>query len=151
MKAKKYREDFDYKAFGRRLRSARLALGLSEEEAAAAAGRTVKTWLKYESTGCGYITEAILRFVDKHRVNLDWLFAGDGPPRLRSDPHDPPPLPWLNTNDLTRKELGEFVAHTPRGMLPVVVEGGWFMYLKERYREEFESLNRIRVLPRLVG
>ena len=42
------RAEFDDRAFGRRLR---LALEVTEQEAAAAVGRTAKTWRKYEQTG----------------------------------------------------------------------------------------------------
>src|SRR6478672_10621884 len=42
---------FDYRGFGHRLRVTRIMLGLTEEEAAAAAGCTVYTWRKYEYLG----------------------------------------------------------------------------------------------------
>lgn len=83
---------FDDAAFARRLRSARLALGLSEEEAASAAGRSARTWRRYEETGAGHVTRPLIKFVKEHRINLfrhgielDWLIAGQlaRPPRLR--------------------------------------------------------------------
>ena len=46
--------DFDDRAFGHRLRVTRLALGITEAEAAKAAGRSVATWRKYEATGKGH-------------------------------------------------------------------------------------------------
>lgn len=86
-------EPFDYGGFAQRLRQARLALGLTEEQAAASAGRTVKTWRKYEATGRGRITGAILQFSDLHRISLDWLCCGEGPmPPLRPAPHPKPTL-----------------------------------------------------------
>ena len=82
-------DGFDHKAFGRRLREVRLTLGLTEEQAAADAGRSVMTWRKYEETGRGYITAAIVQFASVHRIRLDWLFCGDGSP-----PVPRPKLVW---------------------------------------------------------
>lgn len=149
-RAKRKTLDAESLAFAQRLRSVRLALGLSEEEAARAAGRTVKTWRKYETAGFrGITTGALLRFVKAYRLNVDWLFAGDGTGTPGLDA--PPRSRWANAADLDRGELAEFVRHAPDGMLPVVVEGGWLIYLNERYRADFERLNRIRVLPRVVA
>lgn len=83
MRAKKHRGGFDYKGFGRCLRRSRIALGLSEEEAAAAAGRTVETWRHYENTGRGRITEPLLRFCSKYNLSLEWLVDGVGPRHRR--------------------------------------------------------------------
>ena len=71
------RQDYDYREFGHRLRVARLVLGLTEEQAAATAGRSVKTWRKYELTGKGRGTMPLLLFAEKYRVSLDWLLFGD--------------------------------------------------------------------------
>jgi transcriptional regulator with XRE-family HTH domain len=68
--------DFDYRGFAHRLRVTRIALGLTEEQAAAAAGRTLLTWRKYEATGDGNITAALLQFCQQYDVSLDWLFEG---------------------------------------------------------------------------
>lgn len=68
---------FDYSGFGHRLRVTRLALGLTEEEAAAAAGRSVTTWRKYEETGEGRCTVALALFAEQYGVSLDWLLCGD--------------------------------------------------------------------------
>jgi transcriptional regulator with XRE-family HTH domain len=76
--------DFDYIGFGQRLRRARLALGLTEQEAAEAARRTVETWRNYEATGKGYCTSPVLRFSEKFDVSLDWLLVGEGRPFRRS-------------------------------------------------------------------
>ena|SRR5205085_5656754 len=70
------RDDFDYRGFGHRLRVTRIALGLTEEQAAAAAGRTVATWRKYEATGKGNCTGAMLVFAKRYDVKLDWIFGG---------------------------------------------------------------------------
>ena len=69
--------DFDYHGFGHRLRVTRLALGITEAEAAKAAGRSVETWRKYEATGKGYNTWPVVRFARHYNVSLDWLIAGD--------------------------------------------------------------------------
>lgn len=68
---------FDYSGFGRRLRATRIALGLTEEQAAAVAGRSVKTWRKYEETGKGRGLRALLLFAERYGVSLDWLICGD--------------------------------------------------------------------------
>ena len=52
-------------------------LGLTEEEAAAAAGCTVYTWRKYEATGKGHCTMPMMRLCDQYDINLDWLICGD--------------------------------------------------------------------------
>lgn len=69
-----------YRGLGHRLRVTRIALGISEAEAAAAAKRSVRTWRKYEETGRlrGSSTYNLLCFADKYDVSLDWLVAGDG-------------------------------------------------------------------------
>jgi hypothetical protein len=58
---------FDDRAFGHRLRIARIVLGVTEREAAAAVGRTLPTWLKYERTGEGRCIIPLLRFVQRSR------------------------------------------------------------------------------------
>jgi transcriptional regulator with XRE-family HTH domain len=63
--------------FGHRLRVTRIALGLTEEQAAAAGGRSVDTWRKYEATGKGRCTAALLQFCRQYDVSLDWLVCGD--------------------------------------------------------------------------
>src|SRR5262245_31112426 len=52
--------EFDYDGFASRLRQHRVRMGLTIEEAATAGGRTAATWRKYEATGRGHITRAIL-------------------------------------------------------------------------------------------
>jgi hypothetical protein len=70
------------RGFAHRLRVNRIALGLTEEEAAAVAGRTVETWRRYEATGEGHITGPLLLFAERYKLSLDWLFGGRG--RLES-------------------------------------------------------------------
>ena len=68
-----------WKNEGHRLRVTRLVLGLTEQEAAAAAGVSVRTWRTYEAgrpptnrRGGDY------RFAERYDVSLDWLFDGEG-------------------------------------------------------------------------
>jgi transcriptional regulator with XRE-family HTH domain len=68
-----------WSSVGLRYRVARLALGLSEEEAAAAASVTVKTWRKWENNGptqAGHLGP--LDFAAKFNVSIAWLFYGGG-------------------------------------------------------------------------
>jgi Helix-turn-helix domain len=52
---------------GQRLRIARMRLCISEQEAAAAAKVTVKTWRKYEAGGGGYCTITVVNFALAYR------------------------------------------------------------------------------------
>jgi len=64
---------------GHRYRVARLALGLTEHEAAAAASVTVRTWRKWENNGprrAGHLGP--LDFAARFDVSVDWLFCGRG-------------------------------------------------------------------------
>ena len=70
-------DDFDYSGFGHRLRVTRLALGITEAEAATVAGRSVDTWRKYEATGKGRCTQAVCRFAAHYDVCLNWIFGGE--------------------------------------------------------------------------
>jgi transcriptional regulator with XRE-family HTH domain len=70
----------DYVAIGRRLRIARAALNLSEEEAAEACEVTLRTYRRWESgspiaTHCEY---QLINFAAGHDISLDWLLAGNG-------------------------------------------------------------------------
>ena len=68
-----------WRQVGRRFRIARLALGLTDEQAAAAAGVTVGTWRKWENNGprrAGHLGP--LDFADRFGVSIDWLFRGRG-------------------------------------------------------------------------
>jgi transcriptional regulator with XRE-family HTH domain len=113
------RKSYDCLAFAARLRQARIALGLTEEEAAAAAGRTVETWRYYETIGRGRITEAIVRFAGRYDLNLDWLFCGDGSAKRKRGAE----RWWLDVDDMSRDEMVEHIKSTPSGMLPVICNG----------------------------
>ena len=65
-----------YRAAGRRLKITRLALGVSEGEAAAAYGVSLQTYRGYEA-GKPQRGMSIMGFVDKFNVSIDWLIAGD--------------------------------------------------------------------------
>lgn len=66
-----------FRLTGHRLRVTRLALGISEKEAAEAHGVTLATYLKYEAGGYQRGCQPCCRFAKKYRVSLDWLMAGD--------------------------------------------------------------------------
>jgi transcriptional regulator with XRE-family HTH domain len=66
----------DGPGFGHRLRITRLALGITEQEAADAAGSTVRTWRKWEAGGFSGCLK-IVDFAGKFDVSLDWLVDGD--------------------------------------------------------------------------
>lgn len=70
-------DDFDYRGFGHRLRVTRIALAITQAEAASAAGRSVHTWQKYETTGKGFCTIAIIRFARHYDLSVDWLVSGN--------------------------------------------------------------------------
>jgi transcriptional regulator with XRE-family HTH domain len=67
--------EFD-RACGHRLRVTRLVLGISEQDAADAFGRSLRTYQGYEAgrreRGQGYLS-----FARKYGVSLDWLCGGD--------------------------------------------------------------------------
>jgi transcriptional regulator with XRE-family HTH domain len=77
MKARKLRAKFtfDWAASGRRLRVTRLALGISEKDAASAYGVTLQTYRKYEN-GAPERGSAFVDFAEKYDVSIDWLICG---------------------------------------------------------------------------
>jgi transcriptional regulator with XRE-family HTH domain len=67
-----------YRALSERLRLTRKWLGISEQEAADAAGATVKTYRKWES-GATYPRCGLLEnFCDELEVSFSWLASGEG-------------------------------------------------------------------------
>lgn len=66
-------DDEWYRAMGARIRAARIERGVSEEDAARVAGRSVETWRNYERTGRGHITFPVLLFARRYGVSLDAL------------------------------------------------------------------------------
>jgi transcriptional regulator with XRE-family HTH domain len=73
------RDRFDYRGFGRRLGAARVKLSLTEKEMAEAAGVTVPTWRKYEATGKGRCTSAVVLLANRLNVSPKFLICGEGP------------------------------------------------------------------------
>jgi transcriptional regulator with XRE-family HTH domain len=72
-------DDTFWSHVGLRYRVARLALGLTEKEAATAAGVTMKIWRKWETNGpaqAGHLGP--LDFAAKFNVSIAWLFYGKG-------------------------------------------------------------------------
>jgi transcriptional regulator with XRE-family HTH domain len=66
---------------GRRMRLARLGLGLSEQEAAAAWQVTLRTYRKWEAGAVQRGIKNLLCFTERFDVSIDWLICGD-PARL---------------------------------------------------------------------
>jgi transcriptional regulator with XRE-family HTH domain len=67
--------DSFYRDFSLRLRQVREALGLTEQQAAAGAGVTVRTYRRWEAGQIGRSAVPVFKFGRKFRVNLDWLFG----------------------------------------------------------------------------
>jgi hypothetical protein len=64
--------------YGLRIHLTRLALNLSEEQAATEWGCTVPTYRKWVAGETrGMKMKHILPFVARHDINLDWLICGD--------------------------------------------------------------------------
>jgi transcriptional regulator with XRE-family HTH domain len=73
------RAGIDWRAVYRRLRIARLTLGLTEAEAAAAASISLRTYKKWEANHDRPArTGPMLAFAEAYDVSLDWLILGEG-------------------------------------------------------------------------
>lgn len=72
-------DDEWYRAFGRQLFEARIKARVSIEDAAAAAGRTVETWHRYEISGRGRLMYPLLRFARHYKIRIDDIFDGVPP------------------------------------------------------------------------
>jgi transcriptional regulator with XRE-family HTH domain len=68
-----------FAGLGHRLRVTRIALGLTEQEAAEAFGVALATYRKYENRGLPERASGlnVMAFARKYRVSMDWLFDGD--------------------------------------------------------------------------
>jgi hypothetical protein len=74
----KWRLDW-YRDFGERLRATRLALGITEAEAAAAWLITLRTYRRREADASMFNDHGgPWSFVDKYGIDLEWLVAGKG-------------------------------------------------------------------------
>lgn len=70
--------EFSWPEIGRRYHVARLALGLTEQEAADAHGVTLRTYRKWEAGGRQTNNpDHLVRFAEKYDVSLDWLMVGE--------------------------------------------------------------------------
>jgi transcriptional regulator with XRE-family HTH domain len=67
----------NYKAIGRRLRVARLALGLAERDFARVANVTLHTYRKWEA-GQKSRGTVLFDLCIKYDVSIDWLIDGEG-------------------------------------------------------------------------
>ena len=67
-----------YAAYGHRLRVTRIALGLTEQEAAEAHGATLKTYRKWENGARQRGGDSFIKFADAYNISLNWLLGGDG-------------------------------------------------------------------------
>lgn len=68
-----------WRGYGHRLRIARLTLGVTEGEAAAALGITLRTYRKWEARRWPPVSAGpVLAFAEIYNVNIDWLICGEG-------------------------------------------------------------------------
>jgi len=75
-----------YWDFGRRLRVTRLALGITEVEAAAAWRITLHTYQKWEAGLPGRLKHSgLLSFAKKYDVSFNWLLDGSGEMRASAE------------------------------------------------------------------
>ena len=65
-------------AYAHRLRVTRIALNITEAEAAEAHGVRLATYRKWEAGGRPHSIGPMLRFMEKFDVSADWLVAGEG-------------------------------------------------------------------------
>jgi transcriptional regulator with XRE-family HTH domain len=69
---------FSWRLYGHRLRVTRMALGITEKEAADAHGASLKTYRKWENGGPQrQKASALLHFAEKFDVSTDWLVCGE--------------------------------------------------------------------------
>jgi transcriptional regulator with XRE-family HTH domain len=71
-------DGWDQQACAHRLRVTRIALGITEQEAADAHGVTVRTYRKWEAGANQRSIRPTLRFAEKFDVSMDWLLGGEG-------------------------------------------------------------------------
>lgn len=67
------------RGYGRRLCVARLVLGVTEGEAPAALGITLRTYRKWEARRWPHVSAGpVLAFAEIYNVSVDWLVYGEG-------------------------------------------------------------------------
>jgi DNA-binding XRE family transcriptional regulator len=69
--------NISWDAIGCRMQITRLALGLTEQQAATAWRVTLKTYRKWEAGAPQRGMRSFLCFADQHDVSLNWLICGD--------------------------------------------------------------------------
>lgn len=74
-----------------RLKQCRNMIGLSQAAISKELGISQSTYARYELGGG--IPENVLNYLSKKRINLNWLFTGEGPMLLNGDVSDNPPEP----------------------------------------------------------
>lgn len=72
------RARYSWKACAHRLKVTRIALGISEQEAAEAHGVTLKTYRAYEAGAPQRGSYGWQGFAEKYNVSFDWLVSGVG-------------------------------------------------------------------------
>jgi transcriptional regulator with XRE-family HTH domain len=72
------RARYSWKACAHRLKVTRIALGISESEAATAHDVTVATYRKYEAGAPQRASYGWRKFAEKYNVSFDWLVSGVG-------------------------------------------------------------------------
>lgn len=70
-RAERVSDDEWHRAMGARIRAARIERGISEQDAAKAAGRSVETWRTYERLGKGQLTFPLVEFCQRYGISLD--------------------------------------------------------------------------------
>lgn len=78
-RARQFRPRKTWRGYGRRLRLARLTLGVTEGEAAAALGITLQTYRRWEARRWPPVSAGpVLAFAEIYNVSIDWLICGEG-------------------------------------------------------------------------
>jgi transcriptional regulator with XRE-family HTH domain len=81
------RDDYEsaefFRELGNRLREVRKLLELTEEQAASAAGITVKRWRRWEAGLPGRGLDPLRLLCKNLEISAQWLVAGEGFPFLR--------------------------------------------------------------------
>ena len=88
-------KDFNKKSelveFADRLRTVTAALGVSHQGLATDGGITPQTFTAYVRGDSQPTMSTLARWLKKHRINLNWLCAGEGEMFLPGDPGEPAP------------------------------------------------------------
>lgn len=77
MPAKPTRPPAYLRQVGRRLRSTRLALAMTQTEICRELGTTRQAWSQWEKGDRLFDVRAAVRLKERHGITLDWIYAGD--------------------------------------------------------------------------